>query len=421
MAKRILFAAFGSLGDVFPYIGIARALLRRGHRPVIATTDMHRDAIEAEGIEYAPMRPGAAEFGDFSGVAKKLFHPIRGPEFLIGTLVLPYLRQAYEDLKHAASDADLVVSHPLTVTLPMVAEKLGRPWVSTVLSPLSLFSAVDPPVFAPLPWLRALRHLGPGPYRAVFSLIKTAGRQWEHEIAGLRSELGLASPRGPAFFEGQYSPMLNLALFSRLLAEPASDWPANTRTSGFPLYDGKPLDQATAERLSHFMQAGDPPLAFVLGSSAVMIAGHFWEEAIEASRALGRRAILITGRDQPLPDLGNRDDIAVFPYLPYSLVFPYAAAVVHQAGIGTLSQALAARRPQLIVPVAFDQPDNAARSKRLGVARVLPFRRVTAPRLAGELEYLLEDRTLAERAAHTGAQVFEEHGATAAAAALLEL
>lgn len=82
MAKRILFATFGSLGDVFPYIGIARALLRRGHRPVIATTDMHRDAIEAEGIEYAPMRPGAAEFGDFSGVAKKLFHPIRGPEFL---------------------------------------------------------------------------------------------------------------------------------------------------------------------------------------------------------------------------------------------------------------------------------------------------------------------------------------------------
>ena len=311
--------------------------------------------------------------------------------------MLPYLRQAYEDLKHAASDADLVVSHPLTVTLPMVAEKLGRPWVSTVLSPLSLFSAVDPPVFAPPPWLRALRHLGPGPYRAVFSLIRMAGRQWEREIAGLRSELGLASPRGPAFFEGQYSPLLNLALFSRLLAEYASDWPANTRTCGFPLYDGKPLDHATTERLSRFMQAGDPPLVF----------------------ALGRRAILITGRDQPTPDLGNRDDIAVFPYPPYSLVFPYAAAVVHQAGIGTLSQALAVRRPQLIVPVAFDQPDNAARSKRLGVARVLPFRRVTAPRLAGELEYLLEDRTLAERAAHTGAQVLEEHSATADA--LLEL
>ena len=100
-------------------------------------------------------------------------------------------------------------------------------------------------------------------------------------------------------------------------------------------------------------------------------------------------------------------------------MLPYAAAVVHQAGIGTLSQALAVRRPQLIVPVAFDQPDNAARSKRLGVARVLPFRRVTAPRLAGELEYLLEDRTLAERAAHAGAQVLEEHGATADA--LLEL
>mgnify|MGYP003334854506 CR=1 FL=1 len=41
-----------------------------------------------------------------------------------------------------------------------------------------------------------------------------------------------------------------LALSSRLLADPASDWPANTRTCGFPLYDGLPLDRATAERRS---------------------------------------------------------------------------------------------------------------------------------------------------------------------------
>lgn len=61
------------------------------------------------------------------------------------------------------------------------------------------------------------------------------------------------------------------------------------------------------------------------------------------------------------------------------------------------------------------------RSERPGVARVLPFRKVTAPRLAAELERLLDDRELAGRAAHTGAQVFEEHGASAAADALLTL
>ena len=421
MTRRILFATFGSLGDLFPYIGIARVLLRRGHRPVIAATDLYRDAIEAEGIEYAPLRPGAGEFGDFSGVVRQLFHPVRGPDYLVSRLVLPYLRPAYEDLCQAARDADLLVSHPLAITLPMVAEQSGLPWVSTVLSPLSLFSAEDPPLFAPVPWLQRLRRLGPGPYRAVFSLVRRAGSHWERRITAFRREIGLPPASAPALFEGQFSPRLNLALFSPLLAAPAADWPAATRATGFPLYDGLPLDHATANRLSHFLQAGDAPLVFALGSSAVMIAGDFWDKAIDAARALGRRALLVTGRDQPVPDLGGRSDIAAFAYLPYSLVFPHAAAVVHQAGIGTLSQALSAGRPQLIVPLAFDQPDNAARSARLGLARVLPFRRVTGPRLAAELEILLEDRAAATQAARIGERVADEHGASVAADALLAL
>jgi len=71
-------------------------------------------------------------------------------------------------------------------------------------------------------------------------------------------------------------------------------------------------------------------------------------------------------------------------------VFPRAAAVVHQAGIGTLAQAMRAGRPQLIVPVAFDQPDNAHRAAAFGIALVAPFRKVTAARLASGLAALLD-------------------------------
>ena len=73
-----------------------------------------------------------------------------------------------------------------------------------------------------------------------------------------------------------------------------------------------------------------------------------------------------------------------FEYLPYSAVFPRALAVIHQAGIGTLSQALRSGRPQLIVPFAFDQPDNARRAAALGVARVLPARNVRSGTLAAK-------------------------------------
>ncbi|MGZ5151032.1 MAG: glycosyltransferase, partial [Burkholderiales bacterium] len=55
--KRIVFATFGSLGDLHPYLAIALELRRRGHLPLIVTTDVHRAAVESEDIDFAPMRP----------------------------------------------------------------------------------------------------------------------------------------------------------------------------------------------------------------------------------------------------------------------------------------------------------------------------------------------------------------------------
>src|SRR5262245_3262881 len=105
-------------------------------------------------------------------------------------------------------------------------------------------------------------------------------------------------------------------------------------------------------------------------------------------------------------------------YLPASALFPRAEAVVHSGGIGTLAQALAAGRPQLIVPVAFDQPDNARRAVGLGVARSVPFAGADARALARGLRALLEAPELAARARKIGEEVSREDGSRAAADAL---
>jgi len=417
-SKRIILATFGSLGDLHPYIALARALGRRGHRPVIATIDRYRQPVMAEGIEFAPVRPHESQLPPLDQLMPRLFDPLRGPEYLIRNLVMAFVRESYADLSRLAADADVLVTHPLAVTGPLIAEKTGIAWASTILSPLSLLSACDPPIFTPMPWMRHLRGLGVTPYRAMFGLIKWMGRPWEAPLRELRSELGLPASRSLALFEGQFSPLLNLALFSPLLAARQSDWPQNTEVCGFPRFDGALPDTATQARLSEFLAAGrspgDAPLVFALGSSAVMIAGDFWDRAIAATRALGRRAILITGRP-PASGIGAGNDIAEFNYLPYSLVFPHAAAIIHQAGIGTLSQALAAGRPQLITPVSFDQPDNAARTARLGVSRSLPFRSATAAALTRELRLLLENPAHGERAVGIGDAVRGEDGAARAA------
>ena len=402
--KRILFATFGSLGDLHPYIALALELTRRGHQPVIASFGMHRAAVETAGIAFAALRPDLAQFGDNTAIVQRLFADHSGAAYLVKEMFMPHVRDSYHDLNRAAEGCDLVVSHPLTFAAPLVAQKRGLPWASTVLAPMSLLSCIAPPLIGPAPWMQSVRALGVTPYRLMFGLAKIIGKRWEKPLHDLRVELNLP-PSPPVQFEGQYSPHLNLALFSPLLAAPQADWPAHTVMSGFPRYDGKPADAALQTALQGFLDAGDAPLVFGLGSSAVMVAGDFWWHAIAAAQALSRRAILLTG--MPPEQLGPLlpsfppsfpPSIRVFEYLPYSTVFPHAAAVIHQAGIGTLAQALAAGRPQLIVPVAFDQPDNAQRAAALGVARVLPFKKVTAKTLTDELRVLLNQPAYARRA-----------------------
>jgi UDP:flavonoid glycosyltransferase YjiC (YdhE family) len=54
------------------------------------------------------------------------------------------------------------------------------------------------------------------------------------------------------------------------------------------------------------------------------------------------------------------------PYVPLRALLPRAAALVHHGGIGTTAEALRAGVPQAIVPLAYDQFDNAARVEALG-------------------------------------------------------
>ena len=112
--------------------------------------------------------------------------------------------------------------------------------------------------------------------------------------------------------------------------------------------------------------------------------------------------------------------VLAIDYAPHGPLFARAAAVVHHGGIGTLGEALRAGRPMLVVPFAHDQPDNAARVERLGVARVLRRSESSADVLAAELEALLDDQDYSRRAIEVGQIVGGEDGLGAACAVIEE-
>lgn len=412
MSRRIVITCLGSYGDVFPYIGVARALKARGHQPLVATSASYRAAVEQEGIPFAPLGPDV-DLRDEAALAR-VMDARRGGEVVIKEFVLPALDRMYDETQQLAAGADVLVSHPLTFATPAVATARAMPWVCTVLAPLSFFSDTDFPVLPALPGLAPAMRAWPWLRRTLMRLVRRETAKWAVPLDELRARHGLP-PAGNPIMEGQYSPHLNLALFSRVMAEPQPDWPPRTRVTGFVFYNGP---ASLSPDLEAFLAAGPPPIVFTLGSSAVGAAGRFYHESADAAGRLGSRAVLLTGgfaANQPsrLPD-----GVIAIDRAPHQLLFPRASAVVHQGGAGTTAQALRAGCPTLVVPHSHDQPDNAVRVARLGVARTLYPKRYTAARAAGELRRLLDDRMYAERGRQVARIVAMEGGADAAADAI---
>jgi UDP:flavonoid glycosyltransferase YjiC (YdhE family) len=410
-AKRIVITAFGSYGDIHPYMAIATELRARGHRPVIATSELYREKLQAGGFEFLPVRPHIPPPQEQDEeMMQKVMEPWTGTSFLLKEMLFPSLRDGYEDLLRGVEGADLLLTHPISFAGPLVAQKTGMPWVSSVLAPASFMSAYDPPVPPFWSWMRHVELLGPRFVGAFFRLVKKSFTNKEY--AEFRKELGLPD-RGMAVFEAQHSPARILALFSSLFAAPQPDWPPQARVTGFAFYDGR-NELEMPDELTRFLDEGSEPIVFTLGSSAVWVARDFYRESIAAAKLLGRRAVLLIGDERNKPDVALPKEIIAVNYAPFEALLPRVAAVVHHGGVGTTSQALRAGVPTLIVPFAFDQPDNAAHAARLGGSRTLPRSKYQTARVASELDFLLTKPEHAERARKNRDFLRRENGAAVA-------
>lgn len=414
---RIVLVTFGSLGDLHPIIALALALQRRGHRAEIATNDYYRAKITALGLPFHSLRPDLSLANE--AIVRTIMDGVRGSARLMRDHVFPAARQQYADLQPIVHGADLVVTSELVSAAPLLAEKTGMPWVSYVLAPVSLMSALDPPLLPGPPGTRFIQSLGPAANRAFFALAKLVSHGWWRPVRELRRELGLPPGRSP-LFEGKHSPRLNLALFSAVLQSPQPDWPGKTLQTGFLFHDEKVTSRTAGARLppavQRFLDAGEPPIVFTLGSAAVNLPGDFYAQSAAAAQRLGRRAVLLLGRNPPPPKLPA--SILAWDYLPYADIFPHAAAIVHQGGVGTTAQALRAGRPMLVMPFAHDQFDNATRLCRLGVARQLARCRYSARNTARHLALLLAKPHVRDRAAAIASQIRGEPGVDLACTAL---
>jgi UDP:flavonoid glycosyltransferase YjiC (YdhE family) len=405
---RVVFASHGSLGDLVPFLEIGKVLVSCGHEAVVATHAAHRAAVESAGLCFRPMRPDRPKEPAFHA---RFMHPRRGPGFVYRDFLGPAIAEADRDLMEAVRGADVLVSVTLALAAPLVAARTRIPWRSAVFQPAMLYSAHDPSKLAMLPLLRG---------RPAFNawLLKQARigvESWATPLRAYRAAEGLGEwPDHPAF-GGQHAPDGVLALYSPLFGALPPDAPPNAVQTGQVLQTG---GGALPHSVEAFLSDGPPPLVFTLGSASAHAARRFFQDSAAIARRLGVRALLLVGREDNLAGLPQGGTVMAAATAPYQAVFPRAAMVVHQGGIGTIALALAAGVPMLLVPFAHDQPDNSARTARLGAARVVPRWRY-GPRCAGLVDSIRQDMAMRDAARRAGEAITAERGAERAAREIL--
>jgi rhamnosyltransferase subunit B len=418
-AGRIVLATGGSLGDLHPFIALGRALQARGFVADIATAIDYRDKIEAEGLTFHEVGPSVDRLRRDTGLdLPALTEAIASSDrFLFGKILLPYAGDAARQLIAATQGAVAVVGSTLAIGAQMAAEHWRVPGVAVSLQPTMVFSRHDPPFLPAAPWLKPATG---GPQLWLNDLTRALGRmstaRWTGPMNAVRASVGLPPTTDNIIFDAGRSADLSLGLYSPLLSPRQPDAAANFHVVGYAPYDsetgGPPV---LSPELEAFLNAGPPPLVFTLGSAAVHIPGDFYVESLKAARILGRRAVLLVGPDGDLSVAGDDPRIHVARYAPFSLLFPHAAAVVHQGGVGTVHQALRGGRPQLVVPHLGDQYDNAARVVRLGCGATLARQAYRSEAVARALGGLLDDPTVLARAEALAVTARTEDGANAAA------
>ena len=401
-----------------PLVALGAGLKAAGHDVVISSFEALRPLAHGAGLEFAPVAMGHR----FEPRQVQAWHESGGNP-------VAFLRRMVEvmefALSHAIADFEGVGENADAIVCPLMgfpgfdlADKLRIPSFGAFLQPVTPTRALphsyavppSPPLVGPL--MSSYNHAS---YRFGEALwwrgLKRPINRWRAEALGLgpmpREDFyrWTRHPRHPILYG--YSPSV--------VPKP-SDWGDWVDVTGY-WFPERRSDWRPPAALEEFLDAGPAPVYIGFGSMAPLEPVALEQAVLEALSRTGLRAVLLGGPAK-LGSRGVPDEVLVVDEVPHDWLFPRVRAIVHHGGAGTTGSGLRAGVPAIAVPFFFDQAFWGWRLAALGAGpRPIPYRRLTARRLAAALDVMTRDVGMRECAETVGSRVREETGVANAVAA----
>ncbi len=419
-----LFTVWPFPGHIHPNIAVAHALRERGHDVRFYTGSLARATIEGEGFAVFPFhRIDEARVEEIVlsplGIMAQARNPLRAGlmwrDWVLGTVPS---QLADLDGVLAEWQPDAIVCDP-AMWGPFLVLHEARAIPVAVLSYTAacILPGRDAPLLAlSLPRARnAVTRFRARALKAAFGLLS-----WPvmRKASALRAAHGLPPLRVSVT---QFAGTMPLYLMP---STPAFDYqrtdlPPSVRYVG-PLVWNKPANEPPPPWLDQLPQG--QPLVYVSEGTIPMDTAPLLKAAAEGLAGLPVQVVMTTGSQRDPAALGLdpvAPNVRVERWVPLSDLLPRTRVVVTTGGSGTVLAALRDGVPVLVVPTAWDQPENAWRVVDAGAGLRLAPRRCTPARLREAVRRLLTEGSFLESARRLAAD-FAEYGGAAQAAQLLE-
>ena len=398
---RFVLATLGTLGDLYPFLALGRALSARGHSVVIAAARALHEHVEEAQLKAFPCRPnmspedvraGFADFDHWPGGDNKnaRFEQVDLSEFI---------RDRVHDLLDACRGADALIHNSGVTGESVACEILGIADIRVVIA-------------AERQWSRS--------YRAFLSELETPGNgsgaearrffQWNQQC---RKRAGLGD--SPANGWHGYFTGAPLVAASRHFLAPidTSSWDATI--CGFWFHESpRWRDWKPDAQLCAFMARR--PMVLSLSSQPVPEPERVVELHLEAARRLGRPILVQAGWAGLKGSDGG--DVLFRGFLPPDWTFSQAACVISHGGAGTIARALRNARPLLIEPWGNDQFFNAWMVVKGGLGAAVNPKKATPVELARILDEKVLSDDVIRRAGDIAQQLTTEDGMALAVTAI---
>ena len=361
---RVLFTCMAYTGHIHPIAPFARALEAAGHEVAVATHEALAPQVAAAGLRHIPAglhRTSPEVLALWEEIGRRDLTRSETEAFVMARDFGGLRPQRMlDDLAAVFADwpPDLVVRDSMELGGALAAERAGLPHAAIGILAAGLQPRWREGIVAPLNRLRAANGMAPDPRGAMLSRYLTL-----HPFPPRFSDV---PPQATDRF-------VRPQLFDRSGDEALPGW----------------VDDLPRR-----------PTVYATMGTAFNDLPHLFEAFIAALGDEPLNLIVTVGRDGDPARLGPLPaNTRAARYIPQSLLLPRCDLVLTHGGSGTVMGALASGLPLVVVPVAADQPENAARCAALGVGRVVPAPEVTAASVREAVWAVLADPAYRRNAA----------------------